>query len=462
MSPIPANASRRDDLLLLRRGHRHALADAEGRRPRARRGARRPRARRRARPHLRRRRPPAAAQQGAELAVPAGRRRPDARLAVALLHQARHRQAAALRQQVRAVGGHRPAGGLVGRGHRRGGAGGRSRPCWRCPRSARCRPTPAPPRRSTSTASCAIPTCAPCPSRATSRSTSCRRASATAPATPSRSTSASGSPALAVPPGTSLKVVEPPPGPPVLATLLAEIYGPDPDTRRAVAAQGRGRLPLGAVHRRRRQFLWPARPAAARHHLHRRRRVLPRRGARRLRHHRHPQRRRDRRLFAPRRRPPADPDPHRAPGRRPHPRRALPDHADPGQRAARRPRRGRARRRRPRRGRARLLPDLPPQRSPRRDGDRRTRRRLRGAALRHARGARRARRPGLDRPAEARDQAPRPARGRKPADAALGWRMGGHLGDVPRHGRRLRRGAPRHLHPGRRPVRLVQACRWSS
>jgi multidrug efflux pump subunit AcrB len=41
--------------------------------------------------------------------------------------------------------------------------------------------------------------------------------------------------ALAVPPGTALEVVEPPPGPPVLATLLAEIYGPDPETRRAVA-----------------------------------------------------------------------------------------------------------------------------------------------------------------------------------------------------------------------------------
>ncbi|MBB5221870.1 multidrug efflux pump subunit AcrB [Amaricoccus macauensis] len=41
--------------------------------------------------------------------------------------------------------------------------------------------------------------------------------------------------ALDVPPGTALKVVEPPPGPPVLATLLAEIYGPDPETRRAVA-----------------------------------------------------------------------------------------------------------------------------------------------------------------------------------------------------------------------------------
>ena len=42
---------------------------------------------------------------------------------------------------------------------------------------------------------------------------------------------------LKVPAGTSLKVVEPPPGPPVKATLLAEIYGPDPDTRRKVAAK---------------------------------------------------------------------------------------------------------------------------------------------------------------------------------------------------------------------------------
>ncbi|MFO1089942.1 MAG: efflux RND transporter permease subunit [Hyphomicrobiales bacterium] len=42
-----------------------------------------------------------------------------------------------------------------------------------------------------------------------------------------------------VPPGTAIKVVEPPPGPPVLATLLAEVYGPTPETRRAVAAKVR-------------------------------------------------------------------------------------------------------------------------------------------------------------------------------------------------------------------------------
>ena len=40
---------------------------------------------------------------------------------------------------------------------------------------------------------------------------------------------------LAVPDGTTVKVVEVPPGPPVIATLLAEVYGPDPQTRRAAA-----------------------------------------------------------------------------------------------------------------------------------------------------------------------------------------------------------------------------------
>ena len=42
---------------------------------------------------------------------------------------------------------------------------------------------------------------------------------------------------VAVPEGTSVKVVEVPPGPPVLATLLAEIYGPDSETRRTVARE---------------------------------------------------------------------------------------------------------------------------------------------------------------------------------------------------------------------------------
>jgi len=43
--------------------------------------------------------------------------------------------------------------------------------------------------------------------------------------------------ALDPPPGTSIKVVEVPPGPPVLSTLLAEVYGPDATTRRAVTRE---------------------------------------------------------------------------------------------------------------------------------------------------------------------------------------------------------------------------------
>ena len=40
-----------------------------------------------------------------------------------------------------------------------------------------------------------------------------------------------------VPMGTVLKTVEPPPGPPVIATLLAEVYGPDAETRREAATR---------------------------------------------------------------------------------------------------------------------------------------------------------------------------------------------------------------------------------
>jgi multidrug efflux pump subunit AcrB len=45
---------------------------------------------------------------------------------------------------------------------------------------------------------------------------------------------------LALPEGASLKVVEVPPGPPVISTLLAEIYGPDAESRRAAARQVQG------------------------------------------------------------------------------------------------------------------------------------------------------------------------------------------------------------------------------
>ncbi len=45
--------------------------------------------------------------------------------------------------------------------------------------------------------------------------------------------------ALALPAGASLKTVEPPPGPPVMATLLAEVYGPTAEARRETARQVR-------------------------------------------------------------------------------------------------------------------------------------------------------------------------------------------------------------------------------
>ena len=43
--------------------------------------------------------------------------------------------------------------------------------------------------------------------------------------------------ALDLPAGTVLKTVEPPPGPPVLATLLAEVHGPTPEARREAATR---------------------------------------------------------------------------------------------------------------------------------------------------------------------------------------------------------------------------------
>ncbi len=46
--------------------------------------------------------------------------------------------------------------------------------------------------------------------------------------------------ALQLPAGTALKVVEVPPGPPVLATMQAEIYGPDAVSRRQLATELRG------------------------------------------------------------------------------------------------------------------------------------------------------------------------------------------------------------------------------
>ena len=42
---------------------------------------------------------------------------------------------------------------------------------------------------------------------------------------------------LALPAGTVARLIEVPPGPPVLATLLAEVYGPEPQSGRAIVAE---------------------------------------------------------------------------------------------------------------------------------------------------------------------------------------------------------------------------------
>ena len=95
------------------------------------------------------------------------------------------------------------------------------------------------PRRSTSTAWCATTICARVRSRAISRSTSsegrARRGASHAIALDIRHRLAG----LPLPAGSALKVVEVPPGPPVLSTLLAEVYGPDARARRALAAKVR-------------------------------------------------------------------------------------------------------------------------------------------------------------------------------------------------------------------------------
>jgi hypothetical protein len=164
----------------------------------------------------------------------------------------RHGEAAALRQQV-------GAGVVVdlpeGSPSRRPialQAGGRA--LADVPEVSRSRPMPARPRRSTSTAWCATPICAPSRRWATWRQSFAkgeRKRASHDIALDMRERSR----LVACPKGTSVKVVEPPPGPPVMATLLAEIYGPDAETR----AQGRrrrcARPSLRALHRRRRRQL---------------------------------------------------------------------------------------------------------------------------------------------------------------------------------------------------------------
>ncbi|KAF0120225.1 MAG: acriflavin resistance protein, partial [Xanthobacteraceae bacterium] len=226
----------------------------------------------------------------------------------------------------------------------------------------------------------------------------------------------------------------------------------------AGGSQGPRGLRLRALHRRRGRQLRHHRRAPAADGGRRLPRIPPRRAERCLLHHPHALRRDDRRLFAPRWRTPAHPDPARAVEERPRPGRAGPVDTGAGQHPSGRPLGRRTRRRRQAHPRDHVAADLPSQRSRSRDGHRRTRRRLRGPALRHDRRAARDRRRGLGDGAEAGHRAQRPAGRYDQAGAAVGWRVGGHLGDVPRHGRRLHGGPARHLHPRGDAVRLVQAA----
>jgi hypothetical protein len=121
----------------------------------------------------------------------------------------------AVRQQVGTRRGHRHARRHVGGGDRRGGAGrgpGRARAARK---SNRSRPMPGRPRRSTSTGWCVTTTCAPAPEhgRPADQPDAKDRARPRKPRDRARDPRADCR--LDVPEGTSLKVVEPPPGPPV-------------------------------------------------------------------------------------------------------------------------------------------------------------------------------------------------------------------------------------------------------
>ena len=268
---------------------------------------------------------------------------------------------------------------------------------------------------------------------------------------------------LDVPAGTSVKVVEPPPGPPVLATLLAEIYGPDAETRRAVAAKIReafASVPFivdvddsyGAPDR-----------AAPDRHRPGQSRISRRRAGRRLRDDRSPST-----AIRPSAIPTAAATASRsrspsalAKGDRVLDERALatpvPANALPGAR-----------------GVVELGDvvhvDLEPASYPIFRHNGRTAEMvtgelagaLRGAGLRHDRRRPRHRRRRLGRPAQAGDLAPRPARRRDRADAALGRRVGGHLGHLPRHGRRLHDRASSASTSWSSPSSARSRCRSSS
>jgi multidrug efflux pump subunit AcrB len=96
----------------------------------------------------------------------------------------------------------------------------------RCPKCD-YRPMPAPPRRSTSTAWCASTTCARRPNVGDLQVNLVDKHHRERRATTSPRALRDALPPSASAHGASVKVVEVPPGPPVLSPIVAEVYGPD-------------------------------------------------------------------------------------------------------------------------------------------------------------------------------------------------------------------------------------------
>jgi len=260
--------------------------------------------------------------------------------------------------------------------------------------------------------------------------------------------------ALSLPAGSVVKVVEVPPGPPVLATLLAEVYGPDAATRRAVAAQLKRIFasvpfivdiddsigePDHACASPSTRTSWSSSASS------RAMSTIP--SMRSWGHLR--------RLFPSRRRPQPDRDRDPVAQARTLLERAAGGNAGSRQRPAGQQGRGGAGRRGQRHARAGLAQHLPARRPLRRHGAGRAGRRIRSPDLRHACSRQAGRRGRLGQPAQAGDRFPRPAAGRSPAQHSVGRRMGDHLRDLPRHGRGIRRRHSRHLYPGGGAVRQL-------
>ena len=176
--------------------------------------------------------------------------RRHARLGVDVRLQAGSVQDAALRQQVGTAGRHRHARRDRPVRHGQSGAPAWRRNRQRFPRSPHTRPMSARRRPSISTVSCAIISCGRMPWQGdiavqledrAKRSRTSHEIAALVRGTLTPIAAASGA---------RLTIAEAPPGPPVLAPMVIELYGPTPEIRRQVAHGPAGDPAQDAGHRR--------------------------------------------------------------------------------------------------------------------------------------------------------------------------------------------------------------------